>query len=420
MSPFEPTAIENVQAFATSLAIGLLIGLERERKPDPKAGLRTFALVGLLGCLSALLVEKTGSGWLLAVGMLLVAAMMIAAVVIDPPDDGDPGTTSIVALTICYGLGAAVWYGYATLSVMAAIATTILLYFKTELHGITQRLTPKDLISMLQFGALSFIVLPILPNHEYGPFETFNPHQIWWMVVLISGVSLAGYAALRIAGSEHGAPIIGFFGGLASSTATTMVFARHARDKGDFVRMATVVILLANLTVTLRLMIVTGAVAPNLLGPLGVVLGGGLGLGLLATLLVWRRPGGSGDVPMPAVTNPTELKTAISFGLLYAVVLFLAAWLQNIAGSKGLYFVAVASGLTDVDAISLSSLRLFNLDKLAGDQAVTAIALATVSNLVFKSGLVVAIGGRALSRRALPGLVAIGIGIFAGLALLRA
>jgi uncharacterized membrane protein (DUF4010 family) len=420
MSPFEPTALEDVQAFATSLAIGLLIGLERELKPDPKAGLRTFALVGLLGCLSALLVQKTGSGWILAVGMLMVATMMIAAVIVDPPDDGDPGTTSIVALTICYGLGAAVWYGYAALAVMAAIATTILLYFKTQLHGMTHRLTHKDLISILQFATLSFIVLPILPNREYGPFETFNPHQIWWMVVLISGVSLAGYAALRVAGSEHGAPVIGFFGGLVSSTATTMVFARHARAKVDFVRMATVVILIANLMVTLRLMIVTGVVAPTLLGPLGIVLGCGLVLGLVATLVVWRRLESSAEVPMPEVTNPTELKTAVSFGLLYAVVLFLAAWLQDIAGSKGLYFVAVASGLTDVDAISLSSLRLFNLDKLAGEQAVTAIALATVSNLVFKSGLVVAIGGTALSRRTLPGLIAIGIGIAAGLAFLHA
>jgi len=420
MSPFDSTAVDQVQAFATSLAIGLLIGLERERQTDPKAGLRTFALVGLLGCLSALLAEKTGSGWILAIGLLMVTAMMIAAVIVDPPDDGDPGTTSIVALSLCYGLGAAVWYGYAGLAVMAAIATTALLYFKAQLHGLTRRLTHKDLISILQFAALSFVILPVLPNRDYGPFETLNPHQIWWMVVLISGVSLAGYAALRVAGSEHGAPLVGFFGGLVSSTATTMVFARHARDRSDFIRMAAVVILLANLMVTLRLMIVTGVVAPRLIVPLGVVLGCGLVLGLLATLLVWRRLEAAGEVPMPEVSNPTELRTALSFGLLYAVVLFLAAWLQEAAGSGGLYFVALASGLTDVDAITLSSLRLFNLDKLAGNEAVTAIALATLSNLVFKSGLVIVIGGGALSRRALPGLVAIGLGIVAGLFVLSA
>ncbi|HZV54091.1 MAG TPA: MgtC/SapB family protein [Rhodocyclaceae bacterium] len=420
MSPFEPTAFEHVQAFAISLALGLLIGLERERKPDPKAGLRTFALVGMFGCLSALLAEKTDSGWILAVGLLAVAGMMLTAVTIDPPDDGDPPTTSIVALMICYGLGAAVWFGYGALAVMAAIATTALLYFKTQLHGITRALTHKDLISILQFAALSFVILPILPDIDYGPFDTLNPHQIWWMVVLISGVSLAGYAALRIAGSEHGAPMIGFFGGLVSSTATTMVFARHARAKVDLVRTATVVILLANLMVTLRLLLMSAVVAPRLLASLAIVLGPGLVLGLVVTVLGWRGLLAGPALPMPEVRNPTELKTAISFGLFYAAVLFLSAWLESIAGSKGLYAVALTSGLTDVDAITLSSLRLHNLERLTDQQAVVSIALATLSNLVFKSGLVLAIGGATLARRTWPGLIAIGIGIGAGIFLLPA
>ena len=418
MPPFETAAVEQVQAFATSLAIGLLIGLERERHEDALAGLRTFALVAMLGCLCALLAEKAGGGWLLALGLPVLAAMMIAAAILNPPRDGDPGTTSIVALLSCYGLGAAVWFGYATVAVMVAIATTTLLYFKTELHGITRSLTHKDLTSILQFAALSFVILPILPDRDYGPFDTFNPHQIWWMVVLISGVSLAGYAALRIAGSRHGAPMIGILGGLVSSTATTMVFARHAKAQADFVRMATVVILIANLMVMLRLGIVSAFLAPGLLVPLATVLGVGLLLGLVVTLMVWRRQDDVGAPPMPEVRNPTELKTAISFGLLYAVVLLLAAWLQDVARSKGLYAVALASGLTDVDAITLSSLRLYNLDKLAGQEAVVAIALATLANLAFKTGLVVTIGGPALARRVLPGLGAIAIGVGIGIAIL--
>jgi uncharacterized membrane protein (DUF4010 family) len=420
MSPLEPTAFEHVQAFAISLALGLLMGLERERKPDPKAGLRTFALVAMFGCLSALIAEKTGGSWLLGVGLLAVAGMMIAAVTIDPPDDGDPPTTSIIALLICYGLGAAVWLGYGPLAIMVAIATTALLYFKTQLHGITRALTHKDLISILQFAALSFVILPILPNTDFGPFETFNPHQIWWMVVLISGMSLAGYAALRIAGSQHGAPMIGFFGGLVSSTATTMVFARHARGEPDLVRTATVVILLANLMVMLRLLLVSAVVAPKLLLALALVLGIGFALGLAVTVLGWRGLVQGSALPMPEVNNPTELKTALTFGLVYAVVLFLAAWLQDIAGSKGLFAVALASGLTDVDAITLSSLRLYTQDKLSDQQAVISIALATLANLAFKSSLVVSIGGAALARRTLPGLAAIAIGVGVGLVVLAA
>ena len=418
MIPLEQGTPEQLQAFATSLAIGLLIGLERERKADAKAGLRTFALVALLGTLAALMGDRSGSGWIVAVGLLAVGAMMIAAVNVDPQDDGDPGTTSVVALMVCYGLGATVWYGHAELAVMLAIATTTLLYFKAQLHGISTSLTHRDLISILQFAVLSFIVLPILPDRNYGPYGTFNPHQVWWMVVLISGVSLAGYAALRIAGSRHGAPMIGILGGFASSTATTMVFARHAGDRADLVRTATLVILLANLVVMLRLWVVSAAVAPALMLPLSIVLGAGLAGGLAVTLYGWRRLGAQADLPMPEVKNPTEIRTALTFGLLYALVLFLSAWLQDIAGNRGLYLVALASGLTDVDAITLSSLRLYNLDKLAAEQTVIAIALAVLANLVFKTGLVVAIGGMALARHVLPGMLAIAAGLGAGLLLL--
>ena len=415
MEFFGTSAPEHLDAFVTSLGIGLLLGLERERRTDPKAGLRTFALVALLGTLSAMLGESAASGWIMALGLIAVASIMIAANLADPQDDGDPGTTSVVALMICYCLGATVWFGHATLAVMLAITSTALLYFKAELHGFTHNLTHKDLISIIQFAVLTFIVLPILPNSDFGPYAALNPHQIWLMVVLIAGVSLAGYAALRFVGARHGAAVIGLFGGMASSTATTMVFARHARAQNDLVRTATVVVLLANLVVMLRLGVISLVVAPKLAQPLILVLGCGLLLGLAVTAYGWRSLGAHGELPMPEVSNPTELRTALSFGLLYALVLLCSAWLEDIAGDKGLYMVALISGLTDVDAITLSSLHLFNLDKLGAAQTVTSITLAIVANLAFKTSLVVTIGGAALARRALPGLAAIGLGLVGGL-----
>jgi uncharacterized membrane protein (DUF4010 family) len=344
--------------------------------------------------------------------------MMIAATLADPEESGDPGTTSVVAMMVCFGLGAAVWFGYATIAVMAGIATTVLLYFKQQLHGITTSLTHKDLISMLQFAVLSLVVLPVLPDQDFGPYGAFNPHQVWWMVVLISGVSLAGYAALRMIGSEHGAAVIGFFGGLASSTATTLVFARHARSQAELASTATVVIMLANLMVTLRMVFVSSIVAPRLLLPLAIVLGIGFALGLIVTLHGWRALKRRGDLPMPEVTNPTEIRTALTFGLIYGFVLILSAWLEDIAGSKGLYLVALASGIADVDAIALSTLRLYNLEKLTEFQAVASIVLAILSNLSLKIGLVVVVGGAALAKRALPGLLIFGTGLGAGLAIL--
>jgi uncharacterized membrane protein (DUF4010 family) len=308
-----------------------------------------------------------------------------------------------------------VWNGYATAAVMLAVTTTALLYFKAELHGVSRNLTRVDLLSILQFGVLALVILPILPDRDFGPYEALNPHNIWLMVVLISGVSLAGYAALRIVGARYGATLIGLFGGLVSSTATTMIFARHAHNRESMARTAMVVILLANIVVLVRLAVVSFVVAPGILPTLLPVLAAGMGLGIVATFWGWRQLQSGEDLPMPEVTNPTEIKSALGFGALYALVLVLSAWLQDVAGSGGLYLLALASGLTDVDAITLSSLRMFGMDKLDAAQAATAIALAALSNLAFKAGLVVVIGGGALARRTLPGFVAIAAGLVGGL-----
>lgn len=393
----------------------MLIGLERERTPTAKAGLRTFTLVALFGTLAALLSEQTGAAWVLAGGLLVVGGMMVAAYAHAPPDaGGDPGTTTVAAIVLCYGLGAMVWYGYHQLAVMIAIVTTVLLYFKTELHGITRSLTRRDLISFLQFAVLSLVILPLLPNQNYGPYQALNPYRIWWMVVLISGMSLAGYAALRIVGRRHGAPLMGLFGGLVSSTATTLVFARHARGNVELVPIAAVVILLANLMVLVRLGVIAAVVSPNLLPALLPVLGGGLLAGLAGTALFWRDLHRDTALPALELNNPTEIRTALSFGLLYAAVLFAAAWLADYAGNQGLYAVALASGLADVDPITLSSLRLFGLGILAESPVVTAITLAFAANLAFKFGLMLFIGGTALARKTAVGMLSIAVGAGAG------
>src|SRR5574343_725589 len=197
MSFVVPELVEPVKAFATALGIGLLIGMERERRPDSAAGLRTFSLVAMLGCLFALLEERSGSSWLLAVGLLVIAAAMIASNFSSQQEEQYRGFTSEAAIIVTYGLGAAVWYGYATLAVMLAIATTVLLHFKAELKHISERTTPKDLNSMLQFGVLSMVILPIVPHMDFGPYNASNLRQVWGMVVLISGLVLAGYLALR-------------------------------------------------------------------------------------------------------------------------------------------------------------------------------------------------------------------------------
>ena len=418
MSFIVPELAAPLEAFSTALGIGLLVGMERERRPDSAAGLRTFALVAMLGCLFALLGEKTGGPWILAVGLLVVSVSMIAANFSTLQEEKYRGFTSEAAIIVTYGLGAAVWFGYSTLAVMIAITTTVLLYFKAELRQFSERMTPKDINSILQFAVLSLVILPILPSQDYGPYNAFNPRQIWWMVVLISGLALSGYLALRIIGARHGAALLGIFGGLASSTATTLMFSRHARDHNELVRMAAIVILIANVMVMIRLGFVSSVVAPELVAPIAIVFACGIVPGVLMALYGWKALVEAGPLPMPEVKNPTELKTAISFGLLYAVVLLTSAWLQDIAGNKGLYIIALASGITDADASVLSTLRLFNLETIARGEAVIAVTLALMANLIFKIGLVLSIGGGRLARHALPGLTAIGGGMAGGLLLI--
>jgi uncharacterized membrane protein (DUF4010 family) len=418
ISGLQGNGIEALPQFLTSLAIGLLIGMERERNPSAKAGLRTFALVSLFGTLVALIADKSGTPWMLMAGLLSVAGMIVASYINTPTENNDPGTTTVTALLISYSLGVLVWLGFSKLAVMLAIATTTLLYFKPELQGITQRLTRRDLVSILQFSVLTFVILPILPDQNYGPYGSFNPYQAWMMVVLISGLSLAGYVALRMTGQRYGAPLLGFLGGLVSSTATTLLYAKHSKLNDGMLRLSAVVILIASQVVLVRLMVVSGIISPAILKQLAPVMGLGLLFGLAATLFNWKRLQNTGELPMPETSNPTEIHAALGFGLLFVIVLFCAAWLTDIAGSGGLYIVAIVSGLTDVDAIALSSLRLFQMEKLSSEQAVISISLAFLANMVFKFGMAASIGGIALARHIAVGFIAIAAGVSLGLLLL--
>ncbi len=195
--------------------------------------------------------------------------------------EDDPGTTTVIALLLSYGLGAMIWYDLSKLAVMLAIGITALLYFKRELRGFSQKMTRRDLVAVLQFSVLTFIVLPILPNQDYGPYQAINPYQAWLMVVLISGISLAGYAALLVAGTRYGALFLGIFGGLASSTATTMIYAKHSKTGQAMLNLAASVIVIASLVVLVRLMVVSAVVAYGALPGLLPILSSGLLFGLM-------------------------------------------------------------------------------------------------------------------------------------------
>lgn len=384
--------------FVIAAGIGLLIGLERERVPNARAGLRTCALTALFGALVALIGDVTHSNWIVAAGLLAVAAMIIAAYV-----DGDEvpgsGTTTVIAVLVAYGLGVLAYLEETHLAVSLGLATTALLYFKTEFAGMMERFERKDLLSVLQFGALSVVVLPLLPNEGYGPYGVLNPYRIWLLVVLISGLSLAGFIALRLLGTQRSAIPLGIFGGMVSTTATTLSYARFGRE-ADSAPLAKLVILVANLVLPVRLAVLSLIVAPTFFAQYaGPVLGTSFVVGAVVTWLATRGVQTHGDLPSVKTKNPTELKAAFSFGLIFAVVLLLSAWLRDIAGDKGLYLVALAAGITDVDAISLSSMRLVANEEIVGVTAIAAIVLALASNQAAKLTYVLSVGGRDLFMR---------------------
>jgi len=406
--------LARLDVFVTCLAIGLMMGAERERRPSAKAGIRTFALIALLAPVLSEVGRATGLPWLPALGFVAVGATMIAAYAASPVPD-DPGTTTIVATLLCYGLAVMAVHGEAQIAVMVAIAATALLYFKTELRGVSLGLDRNEALSILQFAVFSFIVLPLLPDRNFGPFDALNPRQIWWMVVLVSGVSLAGYLALKLVGQRHGTWLLGLFGGLVSSTATTLVYARHAKADPAAVRLSAPVIVIANVVVLFRIAVVVAVVAPALLPVVGASLLPGVVAGAAGAALLWRRLDLATPPPMPEVGNPAAARAALFFGGLYALVLLAAAWARDATGAAGLYGIAVVSGLSDVDAITLSALRLNSLGQISPDTARTTVALALVANNAFKLMLAFGTGGRALGIRCAGPMAAVSAGLLLGL-----
>jgi uncharacterized membrane protein (DUF4010 family) len=406
-----------LRIYLISLGIGLLIGLERERSHAQAAGVRTFALVALLGTTAAAITDQAATPWLIPASLLAVIAIAIVSYLRDPQRATDPGYTSVIALLLCHLLGVLLWYGQTEIVVALAVTTTLLLYFKPELHEFSDHVSRTDMLSILQFAAVAFMLLPLLPDRGYGPWEVINPFRMGLMVALISGLSLAGYAVLKWFGGQRALALVGLLGGSVSSTATTLAFARHARAGTVTAQSAALVVLLANLTVLLRLGLIATAMAPAALPALAPTLLCTLAAGSVLPLLAHRRLKGTQISASLDVRNPAELRTALSFALMFTAVMVLVAWLNDAIGDAGLYGVALVSGLTDVDAISLSALQMFSGGRIDAGVVAATIAIAYASNLLFKFGVVASIGGRAMSTIVAKGFGAVLAGLIVGVGL---
>ncbi len=400
-------------ALGISLGIGLLIGMQREWSHHASSGgIRTFPLIALVGCLSSLLAESYG-GWIVAAAFLGVAGVLLAgrqAAITHDATRGIGITTEIAALAT-FGIGAAVVAGYTAVGIVAGGVTAVLLQWQQPMHRFVQLIGESEFRAITQFVLVALVVLPLLPDQTYGWYGVLNPFRIWLLVVLIMGISLAGYVVYRWLGERTGAVLGGLLGGVVSSTATTVSYARQFPGRSETAPSSALVITLASAAVFPRVGLEIAAVAPELLRHAAVPLALLLLLLLIPAILMYRRLDPAAH-PAPEIANPAQLSTAVTFAGLYALIILAVAAVRDHFGEEAVFAVALVSGLTDVDAITLSLAELFRQGNIHADMAWRATLAASLSNLGLKAGVVALLGGRRLFRQI---LVPFGLALVVGL-----
>lgn len=384
-----------------AVALGLLVGLQRERAEKGIAGIRTFALIGLLGAFCGLLAGPFG-GWVVGAGLLGLAALAATAHLLrGRGGESDPGMTTEIAILAMFVIGVALTRDLVLEGVMAAAVLAVLLHWKAPLHAFAERIGSDEFAALMRLVLIGLVVLPALPNEAFGPYEVLNPFRIWLMVVLIVGISMGGYVISRLLGPRTGAFAAGVLGGMISSTATTVSYARRSRTSPDRSAAAALVVALASAIVFVRVLAEIAIVAPGVLSVTAGPLAAMLGVMLLVSGALYVFGIGSRELEMEDPKPPSELKAAVVFGLLYAVVLVAVAFAQDHLDQRGLYVVAAVSGLADLDAITLSTSNLMQRGQLELATGWRMIFLGGLSNIVFKGGIVVVLGSPALRRRIL-------------------
>jgi uncharacterized membrane protein (DUF4010 family) len=392
----------------SALLIGALVGIEREKNKAASGnvgigGVRTFVLFSLAGALAALLARSFDSALPLVAAVVGVVALTATGYVVQARSRPDAIglTTETAALAVCL-LGAACTAGYSELALACGIVASAFLAYKEPLHGLVAKLGPDDISAGVKLLAATFIVLPLLPKQAVDPWGALKPYSLWLLVILIAGLSLVGYVATRLLGAERGTAVTGLSGGLVSSTAVTLTFAKRSREEhgstdealaaGTFlawgVSFARVLVLAA---------IVYPPLARGMLLPFGVMalVTAGAALLLLRRSEAEAKQGPTAQVPF---RNPFSLFSAIKFGLLFAAVLLVMSIVQQRYPTGGTYVVAALAGTSDVDAITLSMATLARDGGTALHTAALSVLIAVLSNTLVKCGVAAALGGRRLRR----------------------
>lgn len=387
------------QSLGIALGLGLLVGIQRERAESHVAGVRTFPLITILGTISAAIGEQFG-GWVIAAGLAgVITAMVLGNLSESRHGKQGSGITTEISILIMFVVGAMVWSTEIPYVVPVVVGglVAVLLHAKKLLHEFAQRLGEKDVRAFMQFVLITFIILPVLPNESFGPapIDVLNPRRIWLMVVLVVGISLAGYALYKKLGQRAGTVLGGVLGGLVASTAMTVSFARRSAGAVNSTMAGALVIMIAATIVYVRVLVEIAVVAPNAFRTMALPIVAVMLVAAALSMAVWGITARDGAW-LPEQDNPTELKSALWFGGMFAIVLVAAAAGHHYFDDRGMYAVAALSGLTGMDAINLSTAGLVEAGRLPAEVGWRAVVVATIANLIVKIGIVAFLGSRRL------------------------
>jgi uncharacterized membrane protein (DUF4010 family) len=393
--------------FGAALGLGVLLGLERERTKVPErsfAGVRTFALVALAGALAAYFQQTLAEPWLALALFGAVVALVVVSYAVTAKL-GEVGITTEVSALIAFLLGWLCLLGQVPLAASLGVATALTLALKDWLHRLAKRIEPADVEATLKFAIVTLIILPLVPNENFGPapLDVINPYKIWLMVVLISGLNFASYLLVKILGAEHGVGLTGILGGLVSSTAVSLGFAQRSRQQPEQSPALALGILLAWTVMFARVIVLVAVISQPLAARLALVIGGLAAVSLLICLVLWRGGRSAGaSAEVAAGENPFELGQAVQFGLLFGIVTLAARAAQVYLGDAGLYLAGAVAGLTDVDAIALSMANLAAADSASLLAAARTIVIAVGANTLLKAVVAASLGNAQLRRIILP------------------
>lgn len=406
--------LSDFQPYLVAAAIGLGVGFEREythRKQEIEiVGSRTFAVIALSGVLA-----RSMSTWMAAAG-LVALAIVLAVELFRTPPEGRGGTTETAALAT-YLLGALTWTK-PELAVGLAVLMVVLLISKQPIHRLSRELiTKEELEDALRFFVIAFVILPLLPNREAGPYGVLNPHRIWFLVVALTGIGSVGYIAVRALGAKRGLIVTGFAGGFISASATIVAMGTVARKDDTKVDPAIAGSLAASAATLVQLSLVVGVVNSELLWRLAV----GIGLGLVtfvAEIGWWLRQGVGTDAD--AQEKPGRafaIRPALILGGLLTLILLLTRWGSDQLGSSGALIVGGIAGFADVHAAIVSLASLAKDVKIDVHTALLASALALLANTIVKSVVAYTAGGTRFGNRVTLLLIVPTIATGAGFAL---